>query len=192
MATKPDKLANGAPSPGALLIADPFLKDPNFARSVVLLCEHRDEGSMGFVINRLFNQSLDELIPGVTTKNIPVHVGGPVQLDTVHFVHRFPDLISESIRIAPGVCWGGSFETAIRLLNDGLVNPSGVKFFIGYSGWGGGQLAEELAEKSWLMGKASSGLVFRENDGNIWRQSLETLGGEFAMMANYPIDPTLN
>ncbi len=180
------------PATGILLIADPFLKDPHFARSVVLLCEHQTEGSFGFVINKLFDQTLDELVPESTQKKIPLYFGGPVKLDTVHFLHQFPDLITDAVEIVPGIYWGGNFETAIQLINDDIIDPSKIKFFIGYSGWGSGQLDEELLQKSWLLTEATTRLVFKTGDQHIWRMCLETLGKDFALMANFPIDPTLN
>ncbi len=102
-------------SPGILLIADPFLKDPNFARTVVLLCEHQDKGSFGFVINKIFDQRLDELVPDVVMPNIPVYYGGPVQMDTIHFVHQQPHLIKGGLEVIPGIYWGGNFEDVVNI-----------------------------------------------------------------------------
>lgn len=179
-------------SPGLLLIADPFLKDPNFSRTVVLLCDHQEKGSLGFVINRLFDQPLNELIPEVLLNNIPVYYGGPVQMDTIHFIHRTPELISGGQEILPGVFWGGQFEDVISALNRGLLDSSHVKFFLGYAGWTEGQLDEEVKEKSWIVSQTGAGLIFDAEEQQIWQQSLRNLGSSFAMMANYPIDPSLN
>ncbi|WP_247651880.1 YqgE/AlgH family protein [Chitinophaga eiseniae] len=179
-------------SPGILLIADPFLKDPNFARTVVLLCEHEEKGSFGFVINKLFNQSLDDLVPEVLINNIPVYYGGPVQMDTIHFIHRQPDLIAGGLEILPGIYWGGRFDEVVTALNKGLLEPKQIKFFIGYSGWTEGQLEEEVKEKSWILSQPDAALVFESREQQIWQQSLKNLGSAFAMMANYPIDPSLN
>ena len=79
------------PASGILLIADPFLKDPNFMRSVVFVCEHKNEGSFGFVLNKTYDYTLDELLSGVEDLKIPVYQGGPVQMDTIHFLHQYPD-----------------------------------------------------------------------------------------------------
>lgn len=179
-------------SPGILLIADPFLKDPNFARTVILLCEHQEKGSFGFVINKLFDQQLDSLIPDVLLPDIPVYYGGPVQVDTIHFVHQLPDLITGGVEIVPGVYWGGQFDDVVGLLNKGLLDLQKIKFFIGYSGWTGGQLEEELKEKSWIASGSNPSLVFERKEQQIWQQSLRNLGSNFAMMANFPIDPSLN
>ena len=104
------------PGPGILLIADPFLKDPNFLRTVVFLCEHREEGSFGFVLNRQYENTLDELIPELNEQKIPVFYGGPVQQDTIHFLHQYPDDIPGGVEVVKGVWWGGDFEKLVELI----------------------------------------------------------------------------
>jgi putative transcriptional regulator len=180
------------PARGKLLIADPFLKDPHFARSVILLCEHQEEGSLGFVLNKLFHQTLDELIPEIADSKIPLYYGGPVQADTVHFIHQCPQLIEGGFEIMKGIYWGGAFERAIDLVNEKIVSPGKIKFFIGYSGWSSGQLEGELQEHAWIISNASPALVFEAGEQNIWKGSLRNMGADFAMMANYPVDPSLN
>lgn len=180
------------PGPGILLIAEPFLKDPNFQRTVVFLCDHQEEGSFGFVINRDFGHTLDELMNDMDQLKIPVYYGGPVQMDTIHFLHLYPDKIAGSFEVFNGIHWGGDFETAVELLKEGSIDPEKIRFFLGYSGWGQGQLSEELKEKSWLTAEATRKLVFHKNISEIWKDSLRHLGGEFEMMSNFPIDPQLN
>src|SRR5258708_37499099 len=102
-----------SPAPGILLIADPFLKDPNFMRTVVFLCEHQDEGSFGFVLNKNYEYTLDELVSGLEDlKKIPVYLGGPVQMDTIHFLLQYPDKIACGDGITAGVIQGCSIVTA--------------------------------------------------------------------------------
>ncbi len=180
------------PAPGRILIANPFLKDPHFLRSVILLCEHREEGSFGFIVNKLFNRTLDELFPDQVMARIPVYFGGPVQVDTLHFLHLEPELIEGGRRVLPGVYWGGDFERVLELLNTGMADASRIKFFVGYAGWGSGQLDAELKEDSWIVSRGSRDLIFGERVHNVWSQSLHDMGDEFAQMANYPIDPSLN
>jgi putative transcriptional regulator len=180
------------PSPGALLIADPFLKDPNFMRTVVLLTEHQDEGTIGFVLNRQYENTLDELLPEVGAFKLPVYYGGPVQMNTIHFLHRYPDQIKGGIEVIKGIYWGGDFDSVIELINNGNADPGKIRFFIGYSGWSSGQLANEMKEKTWLTANAINNLVFHPNAEEIWKDSLKHLGGEYEMMINYPIDPQLN
>jgi putative transcriptional regulator len=180
------------PAAGILLIADPFLKDPNFLRTVVLLCEHQQQGSFGFVLNKQIEQTLDELVTDLEGYSLPVYYGGPVQMNTIHFLHQYPDLIPESVKVSDDIYWGGNFETVTALIKTNSIELAKIKFFIGYSGWGNEQLAGELKEKSWLTVSATRQLVFKTTDTDIWKASLRQLGGEYEMMINYPIDPQLN
>jgi len=181
-----------SPAPGVLLIADPFLKDPNFMRTVVMLCDHQQEGSFGFVLNKSYEYTLNELVTGLDDLVIPVYYGGPVQMDTVHFLHQYPDKIPGGFEITDGVYWGGDFEVTIELIRSGDINPSKIRFYIGYSGWSSGQLADEMNEKSWLSVKGTRNIVFHKKTDEIWREALRHLGGDYEMLANYPIDPQLN
>lgn len=180
------------PGSGILLIADPFLKDPNFLRSVVLLCEHQTEGSFGFVLNRIMEDTLDQLVPGFEGIAFPVFDGGPVQKDSLHFLHQLPDDIPGGQEVAKGVYWGGDFDTVIELAKEGKLNADKIRFFIGYSGWGEGQLKTEMEEKTWLTVEANRKLVFHHNHQEIWKDALRHLGGKFEMMINFPLDPQLN
>lgn len=180
------------PAPGILLIADPFLKDPNFLRTVVFLCEHREEGSFGFVLNRQYQNTLDELIPELEGHKFPVFYGGPVQVDTIHFLHQYPDVIPGGQEVFKGVYWGGDFDAVVRLILNNEIEPAKIRFYVGYSGWSDGQLQEEMKEKTWLTVKATRKLVFHENYEEIWKDALKHLGGDYEIMVNFPIDPQLN
>lgn len=180
------------PAKGTLLIANPFLKDPNFMRTVIFLCEHREEGSFGFVLNKLFPQKLGELLPELADYPIPLYFGGPVQKDTIHFLHQYPDIISGGEEVFDGVFWGGNFETVMALIRIKGIDLKKIKFFIGYSGWAEKQIEDELKEKSWLISEATRNLLFHNKPDNIWKDSLRHLGGEYEMMINFPIDPQLN
>jgi len=176
---------------GVLLIADPFLKDPNFLRTVVFLCEHQQEGSFGFVLNRPYENTLDELLPGIEHR-FPVFYGGPVQKDSIHFLHEYPDQIPGGTEVIKGVYWGGDFGRLVDLLKNGEVDEKKIRFFIGYSGWSGGQLDDEMKEKTWLTAPATRRLLFHPDTKEVWKDSLKHLGGEYEMMIHYPIDPQLN
>lgn len=180
------------PGPGILLIAEPFLKDPNFFRTVVFLCEHKKEGSFGFVLNRKIENTVDELMPELDGIKLPVFYGGPVQLNSIHFLHQYPDIIPGGEEVMKGVYWGGEFDRLIEALKKNEIESSKIRFFIGYSGWGDGQLSNEMKEKTWLTVKATRKLVFNENHNNTWKDSIRHLGGEYKQIINYPIDPQLN
>ena len=180
------------PGAGVLLIADPFLKDPNFKRTVVFLCEHQQEGSFGFVLNRVYEYTLDQLMASAEGISLPVFYGGPVQMDTIHFLHQYPEQIPGGFEVTDGIFWGGDFETAISLLKSGEIESNGIRFFIGYSGWSEGQLQDELKEKSWITSKGRRKLIFHDNMNAIWKDALLDLGGEYEQLINYPTDPQLN
>ncbi len=180
------------PAQNTLLIADPFLKDPNFIRTVVYMCRHSDEGSFGFVLNKIFDQTLDELITGLDGIDLPVYYGGPVHTDTVHYIHQYPELIPDCYKISDDIYWGGDFDVVKKLIRSNRIDTDKIKFFIGYSGWEKDQLASELTEKSWLTATATRKLIFDTASDQVWKESLKHLGGKYEMMINFPIDPQLN
>ena len=180
-----------SPSKGTLLIANPFLKDPNFSRTVIFICENQTEGAFGFVLNKQFSKNLNELLPELETYHSTVYTGGPVQTDSLHFLHEYPDLLGGE-EVFGGVYWGGNFESLlIHLKNDDISNNK-IRFFIGYSGWSEGQLDDEIKEGSWLTVEATRKLIFETRPEDIWKESLNHLGGDYKMLANYPTDPQLN
>lgn len=180
------------PAAGILLIAEPFLKDPNFMRTVVILCEHKEEGSFGLVLNQKTEFTLDGLIENIANSQIPVYYGGPVEVNTLHILHQYGDAIPGSREIMKGVYWGGSFETIIELIQTETLDPNKIRFFLGYSGWGEGQLDEEMNQNTWLTVAATRKLIFLNDENEIWKESLKQLGGKYEMMVNFPIDPQLN
>ena len=175
-----------------LLISNPFLKDPNFTRSVILVCEHLPEGTFGFVLNKVFPKSLNELLPDLDGIQIPVYQGGPVQPDALHFLHQYPDLISGGEEVSRGIYWGGNFESLLIHVKNNDIHPERIRFFIGYSGWTEGQLEYELKEESWVTATATPELIFNTNPEDVWKDSLNHLGGNYKMMINFPLDPQLN
>ncbi len=179
-------------SNGSILIADPFLKDPNFLRTTILLCSCQSEGCMGFVLNRKHDIRVGDLVQEWENSNLPVYYGGPVQMDTLQFVHRRPDLISGGVEISPGIFWGGNFEEVTIYLKNEDISEDDIRFFIGYSGWGEGQLEFELKEKSWLVTTSNQQLVFQKDISKIWEEAVKQIGGKYLQILNYPIDPRLN
>jgi len=180
-------------SKGNILIAEPFLGDPNFERSVVLLCEHNAQGSFGFVLNQISHYTLKDVIDDDETYiDMPLYVGGPVEQNTLHFIHRLGDVIEDSIQISEGLYWGGNYEQLKTLLNIGKVQEKDIRFFVGYSGWAEGQLDQELSEKVWIVSKTEASFIFDTPAKEFWRSILRNMGGKHKMLSNYPIDPRLN
>lgn len=181
------------PQKGDLLLSEPFLTDPNFIRTVVLLCEHNNEGSVGFVINKPSSLRLGEMVEEFVGIDFEVFFGGPVQQDSLHFVHRRGDLFEGSVEIRDGLFWGGNFEQLVSLANAGVLQSGDFKFFIGYSGWASGQLIDEMKMNSWIISRNVNLMqVFDTHTDQLWKDVLGAMGGKYKMISNYPVDPRLN
>jgi putative transcriptional regulator len=180
------------PEKGRLLISEPFLPDPNFERTVVLLCEHNEEGSFGFVINKPSILKIAEVMEEASHLDDIVFVGGPVQQDTLHFLHRNTS-ITNAVKIQDDIYWGGDFQSLMTQLNTSVIKPTDIRFYLGYSGWGQGQLESELQEDSWIVCDfVDDTLLFDTDPTVIWKKALDNMGGRFSVYSNYPVDPRLN
>ena len=169
------------------------MEDPNFKRTVIILAQHsKEEGSFGFVLTRPAPMALADVVDGFEGFEAPLFVGGPVQIDTLHYLHTVGDLLPGSVEVVPGLYWGGSFEKLKQLVVAGAVQPEQFKFFLGYSGWEEGQLEEEMKDNSWIVHPAKAKHVFKTNADNLWKKVLQEKGGDYAMMVNFPENPILN
>lgn len=181
------------PSTGKLLISEPFLDDPNFKRSVVLMADHGEEGTLGFILNQPSQLLLKDLVPDLWQADYPIFIGGPVEVDTVHFIHRCYDKLNSGEEIAKGIYWGGNFETLKILVNNNSIAAHEVKFFLGYSGWSKTQLTEEIEENTWIVSdQYHQDLIFSHNEEEVWREVIINLGPKYAHVSNFPSDPSLN
>ncbi|MEP6682565.1 MAG: YqgE/AlgH family protein [Parafilimonas sp.] len=177
---------------GNILIADPFLKDPNFLRTAIFLCEHETEGSFGLVLNKKLEYVISDLMNDLEDCDFPVFFGGPVQQNTIHFLHTQPGLITGGEKITNEIYWGGEFDEVISLLKRNKLSQQDIRLFLGYSGWGTDQLESELQEHTWLTTYASPQLIFTDDINSIWKNALKQLGGKYEQLIHYPIDPQLN
>lgn len=181
------------PRKGDLLISEPYLPDPNFERTVIFLCEHDENGSLGFVLNKKSKAVVNDLMDELDSFNADIFVGGPVQRNTLHFLHKGNTVLDADVKVVEGIHWGMDFEGLMEKINTGQVSEQDIKFFVGYSGWSPGQLLEELKEKTWIVCKcANQDLVFDTDPEDLWSVVLKNMGGKFKVMANYPRDPRLN
>ncbi len=180
------------PTCGKMLVSEPFLLDINFSRSVVLLCEHNEEGSVGFVLNKLLSINTDEFVPNLLTHIFPVFYGGPVEQNTLHFIHRCGPLIKNAQKITDDIWWGGNIEDVNELMNKKLISAEDFKFFLGYSGWASGQLVDELNNKSWWVVDSDEKNVFTDDLEEMWSNVVSTMGENFKHLAKAPLDPQWN
>lgn len=180
------------PNSGKILIAEPLLGDPNFDRSIVLLAEHNENGTVGFVLNRPVEIDFDDLVIDFPKFSAQIYEGGPVQSDNLFFLHRKGDLLPGSEEIMEGVFWGGDLEVLKEMISVEMIVPEDIRFFLGYSGWSPGQLQDELEQKAWLVADSHAALVFSKDSNGLWSEIMKQLGGEYALWHNAPLDPSLN
>lgn len=179
------------PESGCILVSEPFLDDDFFSRSVVLLARSEESGTMGFILNKPLNNTVDELIDNFPFFDSPVYYGGPVENNSLFFVHVVPDLIGSSFEIGGGLHFGGDFEKLQNLIVADLIKPNQIRFFAGYSGWDEGQLDHEISEHSWLVFEMPENLM--ETDPlALWKELIRNTNSEMAIWANFPDDPKEN
>lgn len=171
---------------GRILLAEPFMLEPNFKRAVILLCEHELDGSLGFILNKPLEMTVNELIADFPEFDAPVFYGGPVQTDTIHYIHNAGDLVENSKRVAPGVYWGGDFEQLKALIKTGLIESKDIRFFVGYSGWDFGQLKEEMTSRSWVVADMNANYLFKTKFSQLWRKIMRNKGNTYTVIAQMP------
>ncbi len=177
---------------GRVLISEPFMNDQYFGRSVVLLCEHNTEGTVGFILNKPMVMTINEAMDDFPDLDGNVYFGGPVQTNMIHFIHRLGEQLPGSIEIVNGIFWGGDFETLAFLIDTKQVHADDVRFFAGYSGWEPKQLKKEIKDKTWIIGEGNVRFPFSKDPDHLWREVLKGMGKEFSVIANFPEDPSMN
>lgn len=178
---------------GVLLLAEPsIIGDVSFSRSVILLADHNESGSVGFILNKPLEYTVHDLIPEIDA-SFQVYNGGPVEQDNLYFIHNIPELIGESIEICDGIYWGGDFEVTKQLINNGAIQKDNIRFFLGYSGWSSNQLDEEVQSNSWILTPNNfKKEILKMPSTEFWRDKIMELGGEYIIWSNAPENPILN
>ena len=178
---------------GRILLADPFADDDYFKRAVVYLCDHNAEGSFGFVLNNFLDVDLYEY-----TKNFPniktrVSIGGPVETQSIYFLHTLGDKIEGSAHVEDGIYIGGDFDQLVQLINDGIVTNKDVRFFLGYAGWSPKQLNEEIKKHAWIVVPVMNrGEVMDFSVDNLWERYMKREGTKYDILSRSPIDISAN
>ena len=181
------------PEKGDFLISEPSMTDPNFDRTVILICEHNEEGTFGLVMNQLTQLTLNDVLNDELIFETSLFLGGPVEQNTLHFVHHKSVEIPGALSLNKELNWSGDFEEIKWMLKNGMLSADDIKFFLGYSGWGSGQLRDELDRQSWFVCKnAQKKEVFDIEYNDLWKAILNKMGGKYKLFSNYPSDPRLN
>ncbi|HEX4362353.1 MAG TPA: YqgE/AlgH family protein [Pseudonocardia sp.] len=182
--------------PGTLLVAAPGLSDPNFRRTVVYVIEHRGEGTLGVVLNRPSEVSVQEVLPAWaphTSRPKAVFVGGPVDAKTALCLAAFrpghdPSTIGGVVAVRGPVALvdldSDPSELAPRL--------RGLRVFAGYSGWNSGQLAGEIGRGDWIIVPALPDDVLATGSSDLWGHVLRRQGMPLALLSTYPADTAAN
>lgn len=181
-----------APARGRMLVSGPYLPDPYFRRTVVLLCEHNEEGSFGFVLNRHMELDVNDLMENMPPVSARVSIGGPVQSGELYYLHTLGPHVSGSKEVVDGVFMGGDYDQLRSILRTDPKLAKHVRFFVGYSGWELGQLEKELEQRSWLITHADKRRIMNTKIEDLWADTLRGMGKEYAPLANFPEDPALN
>ena len=161
---------------GCLLVAAEELADPNFAHSVILVCEHGPEGTMGLIVNRRLEAAVAEILPqgfSAPPDLGAVHQGGPVQQDHLLFLHGLAKSGLDVHPVCAGVFLGGDPEVLRQVLSEGPA-PGFLRCYLGYSGWGPGQLEAEVSGGAWVIRNASAREVFSGDGDLLWKRLLES------------------
>lgn len=178
---------------GKILIAEPFMADLHFKRAVVLLTDHHpDDGSIGFILNKTLKMKINELINDFPEFDAKVYYGGPVATDTIHYIHDVGELLDDSRQVMKGLHWGGDFDKLKILIENKLIEPKNIRFYIGYSGWSPGQLVNELESGSWVLDLGDPNYVFKSTEEILWSQVLDNKGSNFSVIGQIPDSNHLN
>ena len=180
------------PAKGRLLIAEPFMEDPYFKRSVVLMCEHNSDGTFGFILNRFVDMKLEDLLDGTPPFDSRVGIGGPVDASNLFYLHTLGDEIADSVKITEGLYMGGNFEQLKLMIMSGAIGAHEIRFFVGYSGWDKDQLISELIDEAWYITEINGLPLLNADADNLWSLALKSMGGPYANLVNFPVDPNLN
>ncbi|MCG8699422.1 MAG: YqgE/AlgH family protein [Bacteroidales bacterium] len=180
------------PQKGVVLVSEPFLTDNYFRRSIVLLTEHNEEGTVGFVLNKPIDIKINDVIEDFPETNADIALGGPVNTNTLHYLHTMGDIIPNSVPVIGNVMWGGSFEVVERLIRSGNIQKGQIRFFLGYSGWSPDQLESELDENAWVITSITSEQIMKPMNQQIWTKTLRGMGKKYEMWSNFPENPELN
>lgn len=185
----------GAPSPqkGMMLVALPALLDPNFRQTVILLCEHNSEGSLGLIVNRPTDAELSNILPEAEAfrdRQDSVYEGGPVQKNALMALyHGLP--AAEAVSVFGDIYLTGNLGALDCAVS---IQPghSRVRFYLGYAGWSPLQLEGELAAGGWKLLPGDPDLVFGSEAPRLWSDMMRSLGDEFEMYSHMPEDPSSN
>lgn len=177
--------------PGTILLAEPFMQESMFGRAVVLICHHDADGSFGLILNKPAANPFQEDFENHPLRDFPFFAGGPVETNHMFFVHQL-SYLTDSVFLKDGICWQGDYDALLEAIEEQAFNPTNGRFLVGYSGWGEGQLEEELKGEDWMVYNGPIDDILKIDASEIWKHILQKMGPYYKMVSNFPTDPSLN
>ena len=179
------------PKQGLVLVSEPFAPDSIFSRSIILLAEHNEEGSVGFILNKPFNRKISDFSSEFGSFDMNVSLGGPVESEHIYYIHTYGEKIPGSIHIKGNLFWGGEFRVVQTMSEIGKLDENKIRFFVGYSGWSSKQLINEIDKNYWLVSEIDVKTIMK-NDKKIWNKTVSALEKPYRAWQYFPENPNLN
>lgn len=179
---------------GKIILALPTSNplDAQFSKAVILIADMNTDGSLGFILNKPLEYTLDELLPDING-SYTVYDGGPVEQDKIFCVHSRADIIEDSQHIIGNLYWGGDYQQIFSFLEQGLINKNEIRFFVGYTGWDCQQLQNEVEDDFWIIANSTNPeIIFKNPSYSHWTTIIKTLGNRYNLWLNAPENPNLN
>ena len=178
---------------GKILVSNfTLLNDLEFNKSVIIIVKDDEEATIGFILNKKSKYIISDLNESCKGLDLSIYEGGPVAMDSLHFIHKKCKFLNDSIKITDDLYWGMNFKLAIELLKKDKINKNDIKFFLGYSGWEKNQLRGELDENSWLLSKNFKTKDVLETSNVFWKKKINEFGEYYKIWSNSPDNPNLN
>lgn len=188
-------LPSASPVPGSLLVAEPFLREEYFRHAVILMVDcPEDADALGVVLNRSTNYTVDHLVEGID-RPIPVYCGGPCAMDRLYFLHTLGDIIPDGRKVNEGLWLSGDFDAMTAYVRAGYPIEGYLRFFLGYSGWAPGQLANEMKAHTWAVdapGCIKPAQLLGEDNDAAWHRAVRCLGPRYRGWLYHPHTPGIN
>lgn len=182
---------NIKPKQGLVLVSEPFAPDNIFSRTIILLAEHNEEGTVGLILNKPFNRKISDFSSEFGNFDINVSLGGPVESEHIYYIHTYGKIIPGSIQIKDDLFWGGEFKIIQIMSEAGKLDNNKIRFFVGYSGWSSEQLANEIKKDYWLVSEIDVKTIM-QNDKKIWDKTVSALDTPYKVWQYFPENPNLN
>jgi putative transcriptional regulator len=179
------------PKAGALLVSEPFNPEPKFKRTVVLISQHDQRGSIGFILNKPTDLNVNQVLDDFPEFDARVYWGGSTRLDSVYYIHTIPQL-KGALPIVNGIYWGGDYEQLKVMVESKAVTPQQIKFIAGYAAWEGKLLEKEIKENNWWVTEADQQFTLLEPPEILWGRVLQRTGHVYGILNDFPEDPGRN